>query len=142
MAVEFSPSAVRQVIRWCVLLGFVYLACWQLMSVILNVVFRAWQYVNLSDQDAIWMNLLALGHLLFSMGAVFTGIGLFRGIPTFPKVGRGALVLLAIGLLLIATSFIGYFYLKNRCSDQGGTWANDTMQCTENSRSLYEIMGQ
>ena len=126
MAPELNTSDVRQVIRWCVLLGFIYLAYLYLNS----AAYSAWVSGGPPNPYPIGWSRRALGHLFFSAAALFLGIGLFRGILTFPKVGRGAIVLLALGLLLIAAPYIGRFVLTDRCLDQGGSWSNQTIQCS------------
>jgi len=126
MALALNTSAVRQIIRWCVLLAFVCLALLYLNS----AVYSAWVSGGPPNPYPIGWSRRALGHFSFSAAALFIGIGLFRGILTFPKVGRGALMLLAMGLSLIAAPYIGRFVLSDRCLDQGGSWSNQTIQCS------------
>jgi hypothetical protein len=126
MGLALKTSAVRQTIRWCVLLAFVCLALLYLNS----AAYSAWVSGGPPNPYPIGWSRRALGHLFFSAAALFLGVGLFRGILTFPKVGRGAVVLLAIGLFLIAAPYIGRFVLTDRCLDQGGSWSNQTIQCS------------
>lgn len=121
-----NTSAVRQGARWCALFVFVCIALLYLKS----AVYSAWMSGGPPNPYPIGWSRRALGHLCFSAAALFIGIGLFRFILTFPKVGRGALALLAIGLILTAAPYIGRFVLADRCLDQGGSWSNQTIQCS------------
>lgn len=126
MARAPNTFAVRQGIRWCVLFVFVCTALLYLNS----AVYSGWISGGPPNPYPIGWSRRALGHLCFSAAALFIGIGLFRFILTFPKVGRGALALLVIGLILIAVPYIGRFALADRCLDQGGSWSNQTIQCS------------
>ena len=126
MAFALDTSVIRQTIRWFVLLAFVCVALLYLNS----AAYSAWVSGGPPNPYPIGWSRRALGHLSFSAAALFLGIGLFCVIPTFPKIRHRTLALLAIGLFLIAAPYIGRLVLTDRCLDQGGSWSNQTIQCS------------
>ena len=107
------------------LLAFIALAFLYLNSAI----YSAWVSGGSPNPYPVGWSRRALGHLSFSLAAVFLGAGLFRGIGRFPSFGRVALVLLAIGVGFVAAPYVGRFVLADSCLDQGGRWSNQTLQC-------------
>ncbi len=73
----------------------------------------------------------ALGHLCFALAALFVGVGLFVGIRTFPKLGKGAIALTVIGILLSVSPYIGRFILNDGCLDRGEKWNHEAIQCSD-----------
>ncbi len=109
-----------------VLLIFVVVAMLYLNS----AVYSAWVSGGPPNPYPIGWSRRALGHLGFAMAALFVGVGLFKGIRTLPKFGKGAVAFTVIGVLLAASPYIGRFILIDACLDRGEKWIHEAIQCS------------
>ena len=126
MSPVLNSLAIRQIVRWCVLIAFVCLSLLYLNSAF----YSAWVSSGPPNPYPLGWSRRAAGHLCFSGAALLLGLGLFLLIRTLPKFGRGALVCLVLGLLLLFAPYVGRFVLADHCLDQGGSWSNQTIQCS------------
>ena len=126
MSPVLNSLAIRQIVRWCVPIAFVCLSLLYLISDL----YSAWVSSGPPNPYPLGWSRRAAGHLCFSGAALLLGLGLFLLIRTLPKFGRGALVCLVLGLLLLFAPYVGRFVLADHCLDQGGSWSNQTIQCS------------
>ena len=73
----------------------------------------------------------AIGHFCFALAALSFGLGLFKGIQTFPKATNGSAAFIVLGALLTLSPHIGRFALIDSCLDRGGSWNRETLQCSD-----------
>ena len=73
----------------------------------------------------------AIGHLCFALAALILGLGLFKGITTFPGATNKSAVLIVLGALLAISPYIGHLFLMDSCLDRGGSWNRGTIQCSD-----------
>jgi hypothetical protein len=120
-------SVFRQIIRWAVLCAFIVLALLHLNSSI----YSAWMSVGPPNPNSLGWSRRALGHLGFSLAALCFGVGLFKGIRTFPLATKGAAVFIVLAAILALGPYIGRFVLMDKCLDHGQSWNGETLQCTD-----------
>jgi len=118
---------MKQIIRWSVLLMFIVVALLYLNSAF----YSAWVSGGPPNPYPIGWSRRALGHLCFALGALFVGVGLFIGLRTFPKLGKGSIAITIIGILLVASPYIGRFILIDSCLDRGEKWNHEAIQCSD-----------
>lgn len=124
-AVKISVS--RQIVRWLVLGAFILLALLYLNSSI----YSAWVSVGPPNPYPLGWLRRALGYLGFSLAALCFGIGMFKGIGTFPKATRGSAAFIMLGAILAMSPYAGRFVLEDKCLDRGGSWNRETIQCSD-----------
>jgi hypothetical protein len=124
-AVKLSVS--RQLIRWVVLGVFIILSLLFLNSSI----YSAWVSGGPPNPYPLGWARRALGHLGYSLAALCFGIGLFRGIRTFPRSTKGSAAFIVLGGVLAISPYIGHFILIDKCLDRGGSWDGETFQCSD-----------
>jgi hypothetical protein len=71
------------------------------------------------------------GQLCLAFAALSFGLGLFKGIQTFPGATGGSAALIVLGALLALGPYIGRFVLIDNCLDRGGSWNRVTLQCSD-----------
>ena len=124
-AVKLSVS--RKLIRWTVLSAFIILALLYLYSSI----YSAWVSGGPPNPYPLGWPRRALGHLGFSLAALCFGIGLFKGIRTFPRATTGSAAFIVLGAILAISPYIGRFVLIDKCLDRGESWNRETIQCSD-----------
>lgn len=124
---NIHKSLTRQVVRWSVLLMFIVLAILYLNS----AVYSAWVSGGPPNPYPIGWSRRALGHICFALAALFFGVALFIGIRKLPKFGKSSIALTVIGILLVASPYVGRFILIDGCLDRGEKWNNETIQCSD-----------
>ena len=120
------PSVLRCLIQWLVLLAFLVVASLYL--------YAAASSVLMSDGPAGpyprgWFR--AAGQLCFAFASLSFGVGLFRGIGTFPRATGGSAAMIVLGALLALGPYIGRFVLIDNCLDRGGSWNRVTLRCSD-----------
>jgi hypothetical protein len=121
------PSAVfRRLLKWLVLLAFLLLALVYLFGAIQSIRVSGWPP---GPHLTGWY--LAAGQLCFAFASLSFGLGLFKGIQTFPGATGGSAALIVVGALLSLGPYIGRFVLIDNCLDRGGSWNRVTLQCSE-----------
>ena len=120
-------SATRQVLRWLVLSVFIILALLYLNSSIYSV----WVSGGPPTPYPVGWSRRAVGQLCFAFSALSFGIGLFKGIRTFPGSTKGSAAFIVLGALLALSPYIGRFVLIDKCLDRGGSWNRETIQCSD-----------
>ena len=119
--------AIKHVTRWLILVAFVILSLLYLNSAF----YSAWVSGGPPNPYPIGWSRRALGHLCFALAALIIGIGLFKGIKTLPKFGKGAIVFVVIGALLALTPYLGRYLLIDACLDRGEKWNHEAIQCSD-----------
>jgi len=119
-------SAIRQVIRWFVLLTLLVVTLLYLNS----AAYSAWVSGGPPNPYPLGWSRRAIGHLCFAFASLLIGIGLFRGIRLFPILGRGTIAFIIIGILLVASPYVGRYILIDKCLDQGESWSYEGIQCS------------
>ena len=122
-----QSSVLRQLIRWLVLIAFIMVALLYLKSSI----YSAWMSGGPPNPYPLGWSRRAIGHLCFALSALFFGVGLFKGVNTFPRATNGSAVFIVLGALLAISPHIGRFVLIDKCLDRGGSWNRETIQCTD-----------
>jgi hypothetical protein len=124
-AVKLSVS--RQLARWLVLGSFIIVALLYLNSSI----YSAWVSGGPPNPYPLGWSRRAIGHLCFALAALCFGIGLFKGIRTFPQSTNGSSAFIVLGAILAISPYIGRFVLMDKCLDRGGSWNRGTIQCSD-----------
>ena len=122
-----QSSVFRRLLRWLVLIAFIIVALLYLNSSI----YSAWVSGGPPNPDPLGWSRRATGHLCFALATLFFGVGLFKGINTFPRATKGAAAFIVLGSLLALSPYIGRFALIDKCLDRGGSWNRETIQCTD-----------
>lgn len=122
-----NQLAIKQVIRWLVLVAFVVLSLLYLNSAL----YSAWVSGGSPNPYPIGWSRRAIGHLCFALAALLIGIGLFKGIKTLPKLGKRAIAIAVVGVLLAVAPYIGRFVLIDACLDRGEKWNHEAIQCSD-----------
>jgi len=65
------------------------------------------------------------------MAALSFGVGLFKGIRTFPAATKGSAAFIVLGAILAMSPYVGRFLLVDNCLDRGGSWNRETIQCSD-----------
>ena len=120
-------SVFRQLIRWLVLGAFLVVAMFYLK----DAIYSAWPSGGAPTPPAPAWSRLAIEQLCFSAAALCFGIGVFKGIRTFPTATGGSAAFIVLGGLLAISPAIGRFVLNNQCHDRGGSWNRQTLQCSD-----------
>jgi hypothetical protein len=120
-------SVSRQFIRWLALGVFIVLALLYLNSSI----YSAWVSGGPPNPYPLGWARRALGDLGFSLAALCFGIGLFKGIRTFPRSTRVSATFIVLAAILAMSTYIGRFELMDKCLDRGGSWNRETIQCSD-----------
>lgn len=120
-------SIYRQFIRWLVLAAFTILALHYLMSAVYSI----WVAVGSPDPHPAGWSRRAIGQLCFALAALFFGIGLFKGVRTFPGATRRSAAFIVLGALLAISPYIWHFVLIDKCLDRGGSWNSESIQCSD-----------
>ena len=124
-AVKLSVS--RQFVRWLVLSVFIILALLFLNSSIYSV----WVSEGPPNPYPLGWSRRAIGHLCFALAALCFGIGLFKGIRTFPRSTNGSAAFIVLGAILAISPYIGRFVLMDKCLDRGESWNREMSQCSD-----------
>jgi hypothetical protein len=127
MDVAMQISIFRQFIRWLVLIIFIIVALLYLYSSLYSV----WVSVGASNPYTPGWSRRAIGDLCFAMAALFFGMGLFKGIRTFPAATKGSAAFILLGAIFAISPYIGGFVLIDKCLDRGGSWNHETIQCSD-----------
>ena len=114
-------------LKWLVLLAFILLALFCLYSAV---------YSALGSGDAAGAAFpvntrLAAGQLCFALASLSFGLGLFKGIQTFPAATSGSAALIVLAAMLALGPYIGRFVLVDACQDRGGSWNRGTLECSD-----------
>ena len=120
-------SVTRQIVRWLVLGAFIVLALLYLNSSF----YGAWVSGGPPNPFPLGWSRRALGHLGFSLAAMCFGIGLFKGVRTFPRATKGSAAFIVVGAILALSPYIGRFVLMDKCLDRGESWNRGTIQCSD-----------
>lgn len=124
---EVKLSASRQLVRWLVLGAFIILALLYLNSSI----YSAWVSGGPPNPYPLGWSRRALGHLGFSLAALFFGIGLFKGIRTFPRSTNSSAAFIVLAAIIALSPYIGRFVLMDKCLDRGESWNREAIQCSD-----------
>ena len=96
-----------------------------------SAVYSAWVSGGPPNPYPLGWSRRALGHLCFALASLFIGIGLFIGIRTFPKPSNSSMASIIIGVLLVASPYIGRFILIDGCLERGEKWNHEAIQCSD-----------
>jgi hypothetical protein len=127
MDVAMQLSIFRQFLRWLALLIFMILALLYLNTSIYSI----WVSGGPSNPYAVGLIRHAIGNLCFAVAALFFGIGLFKGIRTFPAATKGSAAFILLGAIVAISPYVGRFVLIDKCLDRGGSWNHGTNQCSD-----------
>jgi hypothetical protein len=122
-----KTSIFRQLIKWLVLIAFIIVALLYLGSDI----YSAWVSGGPPNPYPLGWFRRATGHLCFAFAALSFGLGLFKGIQTFPRATAGSAAFIVLAALLALSPYIGRFELIDNCLDRGGSWNRETLQCSD-----------
>jgi hypothetical protein len=122
-----QSSVFRRLIKWLVLIAFIIVALLNLNSSI----YSAWVSGGPPNPYALGWFRRAIGHLCFALAALSFGLGLFKGIQTFPRATNRTAAFIVLGALLALSPYIGRFVLFDNCLDRGGSWNRETLQCSD-----------
>ena len=122
-----QSSVFRRLIKWLVLIVFIIVALLYLKSSI----YSAWVSGGPPNPYPPGWSRRAIGHLCFAMAALSFGLGVFKGIQTFPRATNGAAIFIVLGALLALGPYIGRFASIDSCLDRGGSWNRETLQCSD-----------
>jgi hypothetical protein len=122
-----SSSAFRCLLKWLVLLAFILLAAHCLYS----AVYSAWVSAGAAGQYHQGWVRWAAGQVCYALASFSFGLGLFRGIQTFPGATGGSAALIVLGALLALAPYVGGLVLIDGCLDRGGSWNRATLQCSD-----------
>ncbi|MEZ5540565.1 MAG: hypothetical protein R3F42_00825 [Pseudomonadota bacterium] len=127
MSVTAQPSVLRRLLRWGALLAFIIVALLFLNSAI----HHAWAAVSPSNPYSLGLARRAIEHLCFGLAALSFGIGLFKGILTFPEATRESAAFIVLGAMLVLGSYTLQFVLVHQCHERAGGWNRATLQCSD-----------
>ena len=122
-----KSSVLRPLIKWSVLIVFIIVALLSLYSAI----YSAWMSGGTPNPYTLGWSRQATGHLCFALAALSFGLGVFKGIQTFPRATQGAAIFIVLGALLALGPYIGRFVLIDSCLDRGESWNRGTLQCSD-----------
>ena len=122
-----QSSVFRRLIMWLVLITLIIVALLYLNSAI----YSAWMSAGPPNPYSLGWSRRAIGHLCFALAALSFGLGVFKGIQTFPRATQGAAIFIVLGALLALGPYIGRFVLFDSCLDRGGSWNRGTLQCSD-----------
>ena len=126
MSAAAHTSVFRRLVKWLVLSVFILVALFYLYSAI----HTAWiPGVSPGRYPQVWLR-LAAGQVCFAFASLSFGLGLFKGIQTFPRATGGSAALIVLGALLALGPYIGRFVLINNCLEGGGSWNRVTLECS------------
>ena len=125
--VAMQISVFRQFIRWLVFIIFIMVALLYLYSSLYSV----WVSGGASSPYTPGWSRRATGDLCFAAAALLFGIGLFKGIRTFPAATKASAAFILLGAILSISPYIGRFVLIDKCLDRGGSWNHRTIQCSD-----------
>ena len=114
-------------IKWLVLIAFIVVALLYLNGAI----YSAWVSGGPPNPYPTGWSRRATGQLCFALAAVSFGLGLFKGIHTFPGATKKSAALIVLGALLALAPYIGRFALIDGCLDRGGSWNREALQCSD-----------
>jgi len=120
-------SLFRRLIGWLVLIAFIVVALLYLK----NAIYSVWVSVDASTPYSPGWSRQAIGHLCYALAALSFGLGLFKGIQTFPGATGASAALIVLGALLVLGPYIERFALVDSCLDRGGSWNRQTLQCSD-----------
>jgi hypothetical protein len=124
-----QSSVFRRLMKWLVLAAFVIVALLYLHSAF----YSAWVSGEAPSQYPPGWSRRAMGHFCFALAALSFGLGLFKGIQTFPGATKGSAAFIVLAALLALSPYIGRFVLIDGCLDRGGSWNPGTLQCSDES---------
>ena len=125
---DTAPSSVfRRLLTWLVLIAFIMVALHYLYSSI----YSTWVSGGPPNPYFPGWARRAIGQLCFALAALSFGLGLFKGIQTFPRATNGSAAFIVLGALLALAPYIGRFVLIDGCLDRGGSWNRETLQCSD-----------
>jgi len=124
-AVKLSVS--RQLARWLVLGVFIMLSLFCLKSSI----YTAWISGGPPNLYPLGLSRQALGQFGFALAALCFGVGLFKGIRTFPRSTNGSAAFIVLGAIFAMSPYIGHFVLMDKCLDRGESWNRKIVQCSD-----------
>jgi len=120
-------SRTRRLGRWLALAACIAVA----LLFLYGAIYSAWASGQESNAYALGWTRQAAAYACFALAALCSGIGLFRGIRTFPESTRGAAVFIVLAGVLALTPFIGRYLLIDSCLDRGGSWDREAIQCSD-----------
>ncbi len=126
MNAAIQSSVYRRSIKWLVLIAFITVT----LLFLNKSVYSAWISVSPGPYPLGWSR-RAMGYLCYAMASLSFGLGLFKGIQTFPRATNAAAVFIVLGALLALGPYIGRFVLFDSCLDRGGSWNRDMLQCSD-----------
>jgi hypothetical protein len=122
-----QSSVIRRLLKWLVLVAFIAVALFYLNGAIYSA--RLSEGLQ-SPYPSGWLR-QAAGQLCYAFASLSFGLGLFKGIQTFPRATSGSAALIVLAALLVLGPYAGRFILFDKCLDQGGSWNRETIQCSE-----------
>lgn len=120
-------SVVRRMIKWLVLFVFIMVALFYLNSAI----YSAWFSEGSPNPYPSGWSRQAAEQLCYAFASLSFGLGLFKGIQTFPGATSGSAALIVLGALLALGPYVGRFVLIDKCLDRGGSWNREIVQCSD-----------
>lgn len=122
-----GTSVFRRVLQWLVLAVFLLVALHYLSGAIYSV----WVSAGSPDPLPPGGYRQAAGQLCLAFASLSFGLGLFKGVQTFPgATGRSAALIVA-GALLALGPYAVRFVLIDNCLERGGSWNRVTLQCSD-----------
>ena len=122
-----QASVFRRLIKWLVLIVFILVALFYLTGSI----YSAWVSGGASNPYPLGWSRRAIGHLCFALAALTFGLGVFKGIQTFPRATAGSAAFIVLGALLALSPYIGRFVLFDSCLDRGASWNREMLRCSD-----------
>ena len=122
-----QSSVFRRLLQWLVLVVFIIVALLYLQSSI----YSAWVSGGPPILYPPGWSRRSIGDLCFAMAALSFGLGVFKGIQTFPRATNRAAVFIVLGALLALGPYIGRFATIDSCLDRGGSWNREILQCSD-----------
>lgn len=122
-----QSSLSRRVIKWLVLIAFIMVALHYLNSAIYSALVSG----GPPAPFALGWSRVAIGHLCYALAALAFGMGLFKGIQTFPGATTGSAAFIVLGALLALGPYVGRSVLIDGCLERGGSWNREALQCSD-----------
>jgi len=120
-------SVLRRLVQWLVLL-----ACLGVALLYLHSALHALGVSGGPSSPASPGGYLPVAEpLCLALAAISFGVGLFRGIRTFPVATGRSAAFIVLGALLALGPYIGRFVLIDACLDRGAGWNRATQQCSD-----------